>query len=259
MKMIATTAYRPNGITDQNAAQAAQDLGIPFVVRNKRSIEKLHAEEKADVLVAAKERLEFYPLGETEPFFFHPSSSAFRTKRPIHQDPLIEVSGIAAGDSFVDCTLGMASDAIVASQFVGAGGSVTGCESNPAFAYIIGKGLKEYTAMPHLVEAMRRIEVVSGDSVDYLASLPDNAVDVIYMDPMFTNEISESSNFRPVRTAADTGQLTKRWVDEAVRSAKKSVVLKAHFRSVDFEAFGFNRRVRPNTKFHYGVIDCRNK
>lgn len=257
--MIATTAYRPNGITDRNAAQAAKDLGIPFIVRNKRSIIKLHAEEKADVLVAAKERLEFYPLGETEPFFFHPNSSAFRTKRPIHQDPLIEVSGMEPGDSFVDCTLGMASDAIVASQFVGAGGRVVGCESNPAFAYIVGKGLKEYAAMPHLAEAMRRIDVVPGDSIGYLASLPDNAIDVIYMDPMFTDEISESSNFRPVRTVADAGQLTKRWVDEAVRAARKSVVLKAHFRSVDFEAFGFARRVRPNTKFHYGVIDCRNK
>ena len=163
------------------------------------------------------------------------------------------------GDSFVDCTLGMASDAIVASQFVGAGGRVVGCESNPAFAYIVGKGLKEYAAMPHLAEAMRRIDVVPGDSIGYLASLPDNAIDVIYMDPMFTDEISESSNFRPVRTVADTGQLTKRWVDEAVRAARKSVVLKAHFRSVDFEAFGFARRLRPNTKFHYGVIDCRNK
>lgn len=256
--MIATTAYRPNGITDRKAAQAAKDLGIPFVVRNKRSVEKLHAEEKAGVLVAAKERLEFYPLGETEPFFFHPSSSAFRTKRPIDEDPLIEVSGMQPGDSFIDCTLGMASDAIVASQFVGAEGSVIGCESNPAFAYIVGTGLKEYSAMPHLAAAMKRIEVVPGDCVSYLAALPDNAVDVIYMDPMFTDEITESANFRPVRTAADAGQLTKQWVDEAVRAARKSVVLKAHFRSVDFEAFGFIRRVRPNTKFHYGVIDCRN-
>ena len=257
MKMIATTAYRPNGKTDQDALQASKDLGIPFVARRKRSIEKIHAEEKADVLVAAKERLEFYPMGETEPFFFHPSSAAFRTKRPLHEDPLIHVSGLLPGDSFVDCTLGIASDAIVASYCVGPKGSVTGCESNPAFAYVVGKGLKEYTAMPHLAEAMKRIDVAAMDAIDFLAALPDNAVDVVYMDPMFTNEISESSNFQPVRHAADKGQLTQRWVNEAVRAARKSVVLKAHFRSEDFEAFGFVRRVRPNTKFHYGVINCR--
>ncbi len=241
------------------AKQAARDLGIPFVVRNKRSIPKLHVEEQKDVLVAAKERLEFYPMGETEPFFFHPSSAAFRTKRPLHEDPLIEVSGLEPGDSFVDCTLGMATDAIVVSQFVGAEGRVTGCERNEAFAYIVRKGLKAYTAMPHLTEAMRRIDVIAGDAIAYLAELPDNAVDVIYMDPMFTQTIGESSNFKPVRTTADMGQLTQRWVDEAVRVAKKSVVFKAHFRSTDFEAFGFKRRVRPNTKFHYGIIDCRKK
>ncbi len=256
--MIVTTAYRPNGITDKTANQAAKDLGIPFVVRNKRSIPKLHEDEQKDVLVAAKERLEFYPMGETEPFFFHPSSAAFRTKRPLHEDPLIKVSGLEPGDSFVDCTLGMATDAIVVSQFIGAEGHVTGCESNEAFAYIVHKGLKAYTAMPHLTEAMRRIDVIAGDAVAYLAALPDNAVDVIYMDPMFTQPISESSNFKPVRSAADTSQLTDRWVNEATRVATKSVVLKAHFRSEDFEAFGFHRRVRPNTKFHYGVIDCRN-
>lgn len=241
------------------AKQAARDLGIPFVVRNKRSIPKLHVEEQKDVLVAAKERLEFYPMGETEPFFFHPSSAAFRTKRPLHEDPLIEVSGLEPGDSFVDCTLGMATDAIVVSQFVGAEGHVTGCERNEAFAYIVRKGLKAYTAMPHLTEAMRRIDVIAGDAIAYLAELPDNAVDVIYMDPMFTQTIGESSNFKPVRTTADMGQLTQRWVDEAVRVAKKCVVFKAHFRSTDFEAFGFKRRVRPNTKFHYGIIDCRKK
>lgn len=257
--MIATTAYRPNGISDKTAIQAAKDLGIPFVVRNKRSIPKLHDEEQKDVLVAAKERLEFYPMGETEPFFFHPSSAAFRTKRPLHEDPLIEVSGLEPGDSFVDCTLGMATDAIVVSQFVGAEGRVTGCESNETFAYIVRKGLNEYTAMPHLTEAMSRIDVIAGDAITYLTTLSDNAVDVVYMDPMFTQIIDESSNFKPVRKAADTSQLTDRWVNEATRVAKRSVVLKAHFRSEDFEAFGFNRRVRPNTKFHYGVIDCRNK
>lgn len=259
MNMIATTAYRPNGYTDTVAKHAAAELGIPFVIRNKRSIAKLHAEEQMDVLVAAKERLEFYPMGEAEPFFFHPSSAAFRTKRAIHLDPLIEVSGIASGDTFVDCTLGMATDSIVVSQFVGKQGSVTGCESNLAFAYIVSRGLKEYTAMPHLTEAMRRIDVVASDAVSYLASLPDNAVDVVYMDPMFTQVINESSNFKPVRSSADMSQLTGVWVDEAMRVSRKSVVLKAHFRSGDFETYGFERRVRPNTKFHYGVIDCREK
>jgi 16S rRNA (guanine1516-N2)-methyltransferase len=259
VKTIVTTAYRPNGQTDRLAEQTSMELSIPFVLRKKRSIEKIHAEECADVLVAAKERLEFYPLGKTEPFFFHPNSSAFRTKRPIEQDPLIEVSGLDPGDVFLDCTLGMASDAIVASCRVGKEGKVIGCESHPAIAYIVQQGLQEYEAMPHLTEAMKRIQVIPENAVEFLKALPENSVDVVYMDPMFTEEIKEASNFAPLRGPADNGQLTAEWVREAVRAARKSVVLKAHFRSPDFEKFSFARRVRPNTKFHYGTIDCRGK
>ncbi|MDN7241038.1 class I SAM-dependent methyltransferase [Planococcus sp. N028] len=257
MKTVVTTAYRPTEATEKKAQQISIDLSISFAERNKRSVEKMHEAWAADVLVAAKERLEFYPLGKTEPFFFHPNSSAFRTKRPLEKDPLIEVSGLQAGDVFVDCTLGMASDAIVASQHVGPDGRVIGCESHRAIAYVIGQGLATYDKMPHLTAAMKRIQVVNEEAVDYLASLPDNSVDVVYMDPMFTEEILEASNFTPLRAAAHTGQPSAQWIEQAVRTARKSVVLKAHYKSSDFEEFGFKRRLRPNTKFHYGVIDCR--
>jgi 16S rRNA (guanine1516-N2)-methyltransferase len=256
VKTVVTTAYRPTEAAVKRADEISADLSIPFVQRNKRAIGKLHEELGADVLVAAKERLEFYPLGKTEPFFFHPNSSAFRTKRPIETDPLIEISGLQSGDSFVDCTLGMASDAIVAAQRVGGEGKVVGCESHPAIAYVVRNGLAEYDKMPHLTAAMRRIQVVNKEAAAYLASLPDNSVDVVYMDPMFTEKIAEASNFTPLRGTANASQLTEEWVREAVRTARKSVVLKAHFRTADFEKFGFARRVRPNTKFHYGVIDC---
>ncbi|QHJ71198.1 class I SAM-dependent methyltransferase [Planococcus halotolerans] len=257
MGTIVTTAYRPTADTIAEAERIAGELDIQFIVRNKRSIDRIHADEQSDILVASKERLEFYPMGKTEPFFFHPNSAAFRTKRPLERDPLIEVSGLARGDSFLDCTLGMASDAITVSQYIGSDGNVVGCESNLNIAYILKKGLSRYDAMPHLTEAMRRVRVVSLDAIDYLKTLDNGVFDIIYMDPMFTEEIKEASNFTPVRSSANMGQLTDEWMEEAKRVAKKAVVLKAHFRSQDFERFGFERRVRPNTKFHYGVIKIK--
>ncbi|WP_142826350.1 class I SAM-dependent methyltransferase [Planococcus soli] len=257
MKTVVTTAYRPTSSTLERAARVSEDLSLLQVPRNKRSIDKMHADEGADLLVCLKERLEFYPLGKKEPFFFHPNSAAFRTKRPLEQDPVIEVSRLAPGDSFLDCTLGLASDAIVASQRVGDRGCVIGCESHPVLAYVVGQGLQAYNEMLHLEEAMRRIQVVTSDAVSFLKTLESGSIDVIYMDPMFTEEISEASNFTPLRGPADHGQLTEQWVAEAKRVARKSIVLKAHFRSGDFERFGFVRRVRPNTKFHYGVISVR--
>ena len=256
MKTIVTTAYRPTSLTINEASRIARELAIPFLPRNKRSVEKLQQDEQADVLVIAKERLEFYPVGKTEPFFFHPNSSSFRTKRPLEKDPLIEVSLLEKGDVFIDCTLGMASDAIVASHFVGGSGKVIGCESHPILAYVVQQGLQQYKGMPHLHDAMKRVEVVQSEAAEYLAALPEKSADVVYMDPMFTEIISESDNFVPLRETADNSQLTARWVREAKRVARKTVVLKAHFRSEDFEKYGFARRVRPNTKFHYGVIHC---
>lgn len=254
MKTVVTTAYRPTSFTLEEAARVAKELSFLQVPRNKRSIDRMHADEGADLLVCLKERLEFYPMGKKEPFFFHPNSAAFRTKRPLEQDPIIEVSKLAPGDSFLDCTLGLASDAIVASQHVGKRGRVIGCESHPVLAYIVGQGLQAYKEMLYLEEAMQRIQVVASDAVSFLQTLESHSIDVIYMDPMFREEITEASNFTPLRGPADHGQLTEQWVAEAKRVARKSVVLKAHFRSNDFERFDFVRRVRPNTKFHYGVI-----
>ncbi|OED32517.1 hypothetical protein BHE17_08705 [Planococcus maritimus] len=254
MKTIVTTAYRPTDVTKRRAQETAQLLGLQAVERNKRPIYKLHDELAADILVCKKERLELYPVGQSEPFFFHPNSAAFRSKRPLVSDPLIEVSGLVAGDAFLDCTLGMASDALIASLVVGDRGRVVGCESDPVIAHVIREGLKNYQDMPKLHESMRRIQVVTQHAVDYLKALDDDCFDVVYMDPMFTEQIAEASNFAPLRNNADHGQLTEEWVTEAKRVARKSVVLKAHFRSTDFETFGFKRRVRPNTKFHFGVI-----
>ncbi|MFD1030806.1 class I SAM-dependent methyltransferase [Metaplanococcus flavidus] len=254
MKTIVTTAYRPTAKILAEAEKIAVELEIPFIVRNKRSVERMHADEQADILVALNERLELYPMGKAEPFFFHPNSAAFRTKRPLASDPLIEISGLEEGDSFLDCTLGMASDAITVSQHVGPTGRIVGCESNPNIAYVIGKGLQRYNSMPHLTAAMKRIQVRAVDSIAYLNTLDEDSFDVIYMDPMFTEEIKEASNFSSIRSSAHRGQLTDEWMEAAKRAARKAVVLKAHFRSQDFEKFGFTRRVRPNTKFHYGVI-----
>ncbi|MCH4827056.1 class I SAM-dependent methyltransferase [Planococcus halocryophilus] len=254
MKTVVTTAYRSTSSMMEWAERVSTELSLQQVTRNKRSIKKMHADESADLLICLKERLEFYPLDKTEPFFFHPNSAAYRTKRPLEEDPLVVVSNLKPGDSFLDCTLGLASDSLVASQRVGKGGRVIGCESHPILAYVVQQGLKQYSEMPHLIDAMKRIEVVSGDAVSFLEKLESDSIDVIYMDPMFTEEITEATNFTALKGLADQGQLTAQWVAEAKRVARKSVVLKAHFRSRDFEQFGFVRSVRPNTKFHYGAI-----
>ena len=52
-----------------------------------------------------------------------------------------------------------------------------------------------------LTACMRHIEVIQSEAVRYLKTLPDNAFDVVYMDPMFEKVIEEANNFQALRLA----------------------------------------------------------
>src|SRR5699024_7308509 len=126
--------------------KAAESLQAPVVERNKRSIPKLQDVYQADVLVAGKDRYSFYTRGSTEPFFFHPNSATYRLKRILkgETDPLVAAAVLQPGDSFLDCTLGLGSDAIIASSTVGELGSVEGIEADPIVAFLTKVGLHNF-------------------------------------------------------------------------------------------------------------------
>ena len=171
------------------------------------------------------------------------------------EEPLLTACNLQKGDSFLDCTLGIGSDSLLAAYSVGKEGKVVGLETDPNVAFIVKMGMQAYdTSELPLTACMRDIEVIHATAVDFLKAQPNNSFDVVYMDPMFEEIIEESTNFEALRTAGSHITLSSEWVEEAVRVAKKRVVLKAHFKSKWFEQFGFDRDVRLTAKFHYGVI-----
>ncbi|WP_298467776.1 class I SAM-dependent methyltransferase [uncultured Psychrobacillus sp.] len=258
MKTVITTAGRTNPEYTRVAKDIAADLCINFIDRNKKSVEKIQKEQLADVLVVGKERLEFFAYGSTTPFFFHPNSAAFRLKRLLKagKDPFLEATGLKLGERFLDTTAGLCSDSLIAAYTVGDPGKVVALEKEKMIAYIINRGLKSYeTDFSELENSMRRIQVIHQDAVDFLKTVKDNSFDVVYMDPMFEEEIAESNNFQALREIGAIGTLYTEWVEQAKRVAKKRVVLKAHFRSPMFEDFGFTRLTRLSSKFHYGIIE----
>jgi 16S rRNA (guanine1516-N2)-methyltransferase len=255
--MIITTGGRPDDSSCQLAAEAAIALGHPVVERKKRSVARMQEQYAADVLVSGKNRYELYRRGMQEPFFFHPNSAAFRLKRLVkgETDPMIEAAQLRLGDSFLDCTLGLASDSIVAASKVGETGKVLGVEADEAVAFITGRGLRSFpTHSEQLVDAMNRIEVVSSVADTFLRSQPDASWEIVYIDPMFHQPIEESSNFTPLRQAGVHSLLTEEWMQQALRVCRRRVVVKDRFDSPVFERFNMERRLRPNTKFHFGYI-----
>ncbi|MFJ7972514.1 class I SAM-dependent methyltransferase [Psychrobacillus sp. NPDC096389] len=258
MKTIVTTAGRTNDLFVQKAKEIASELTLPYVRRQKKSMQKLQQEQQANVLVVSKERLELYVYGSTSPFFFHPNSAAFRMKRILNgeKDLLLEALNLQEGDRFLDTTAGLCSDSILASFAVGEKGVVDACEKDAMIAFVVERELKSYeTESMELQESMRRIHIIQQDAVDYLKEMEANSYDVVYMDPMFEEVIEESSNFQTLREAGVHESLSNEWVEEAKRVAKKRVVLKAHFRSPLFDKYQFKQLTRLTSKFHYGIID----
>lgn len=119
---------------------------------------------------------------------------------------------------------------------------------------LVNTGLHSWeTGIEQLQSAMRRIQVNHADCFEYLKQLPDKSVDVIYFDPMFHEPVESSDGIAPLRELAENSALADGCTKEAVRAARKSVVLKDHWKA-RFEQFGFNVLKRKTALFHYGVI-----
>nr|WP_087990469.1 class I SAM-dependent methyltransferase [Bacillus subtilis] len=256
-----TTSYRPSEHTMKTAKLLAKELDMPYCGRNKQTVENLLKSAERDLLVVGKERFELYTKQGAK-FFFHPNTAMFRAKRFLRdeREPMLRAAGLSEGDTFLDCTLGLGSDAIIASMAVGETGSVIGIEKNHLVSVLVRTGLQSWqTGIEELQAAMSRIQVKNGDCYEYIKQLPDNSFDVIYFDPMFHEPVETSDGIAPLRNFAEDLALNEGCIKEAVRAARKSVVLKDHWKSPRFEQFGFNVTKRKTALFHYGVIQAASK
>lgn len=256
--MIITTAGKSTSEISAKAKELSLVYCLPYKERNGVSIEALKQQCCDDVVVVGKDRLFISPLHSDTELFFHPNLAMVRAKRLFkgEQDPLVQASKLEKGMSFLDCTLGLASDSIIASMAVGASGSVTGIEGNPLLYFLVKEGLNSFSSKNmNFDESMRRINVEKGDHLVFLKQADTNSVDVVYFDPMFHTEIDESNGINSIRGQALTTDITPDVVYEAKRVAKERVVLKDHWKSERFNQLGFTQHKRKTSLFHYGTVE----
>ncbi|MGT2950810.1 SAM-dependent methyltransferase [Streptococcus cuniculi] len=247
MKWIVTTSLGMNEELVARAKALAQSFGVPYVERRKDAVKKLQ-ERYGHVLVLYQDKLVFEQVGG-ERLFFHPDTALLRIKSG--RDPLLEIIG-EGPKTICDCTMGLASDSIVMAS---AGHQVTAVESSRLIAFIVSRGLQELdTGNEAVNSAMRSIKVVEMDSLSFLRQQPSQSFNVLYFDPMFSETIRESQNLSGLAGLANPSRLTEELLEEAKRVAREKIILKAHFRDRIFEDLGFTRLVRPNQKFHYGIL-----
>lgn len=257
MKFIVTTT-QSQSVMDSGLSLFLSETGFPFVPRQRASLAKLAAEQgTAGIIVWENGGPLLYIQGEK--LFFHPSMAknriaAYRKKG--QPDLMIKACGLQPGWSFLDCTLGMGADAIVASYFSQTG-RITGLESQPAVAAIIGWGMKLYRSrMDWLNRAVHRIEVMTGNHQLCLPVMPDESYDIVYFDPMFDQPLLKSQALNPLRKLANPDPLEPSSLSQAIRVARRRVVLKTQAATGELERLGMQRM--PGSRHNpivYGIID----
>lgn len=255
--MIVTTSGRYNQHTLQKAKNIAMRYELILIMRKKRSVKEIKERYMDDVLVVGNDEISIMPLSGDDTVKYHPNFSMVRGKRLLNNenDALVDAAELKPGMSFLDCTMGLAADSVIASLAVGPSGRVTALEQSFILYLLAKEGLASYdTNIEMINDAMRAIETVYQNHTAYLEKLPDNSFDIVYFDPMFDEEITDSQSLRLITEVTHTETLSQKAIDEAKRVAAKKVVLKDHFRSSRFEQFGFMQQVRKTSKVHYGVI-----
>jgi 16S rRNA (guanine1516-N2)-methyltransferase len=255
--LIVTTSERPPDATIQLAIRLADELQGTYVARSNKTIRSMYAKYAVDELVIVSPQ-EVRLLSEGQPaFFFHPSMALVRLKRLMtgSKDTLLSVSGVTKGDIVLDCTAGLCSDSLVFSYAVGSEGRVIAMEASPQLHAIVREGLKLYhTGINEIDEAMRAIQPIRGHHEPLLRQMDDRSADVVYFDPMFERPVASSSNLVPLRSQAYREPLTEQSVQEAIRVARKKVILKDHRDSGQFERLGFSKVRVSSSAVAYGVI-----
>ena len=258
MEFIITTITKVNTDLIYQAQALAQKFNKKFVTRNNLSLERLKQDNNVDnILIFTKDGLKAHT--SQGDLFFHLNMAQLRilNLNRNQKDHMVEAMDLKPKMSVLDCTIGLGTDATVASYIVGENGKVVGLESATLIYLITKYGLANFNhdniAINH---SLRRIESFNLHYLDYLKAQGDNSFDIVYFDPMFRKPIQDSANFKPMRAIANMEQLQSKALVEALRVAKKRVVIKETKDSMEFKRLNISQIYGGKySSVSYGVID----
>lgn len=257
MKLIVTTTHTALA-PDANMTAFLEESNFPYCPRERQSLKQMIDKYDADGVIVWQEGIPVLYI-EDEKLFFHPSMARVRLaayRKLGTPDPMAQACQFEPDYRFLDCTMGLGADCIVASYFLNRG-RVVGLESSPGIAHVIKWGMKGYKCNQEwLMSAINRINVVNINHLAYLKTIPDSSFDIVYFDPMFRKPLLKSQPISPLRALADHSPINIESIREACRVASKRVVIKERRGSGEIERLGFAKRIGSrHNNIVFGVIE----
>jgi hypothetical protein len=255
--LIVTTSQKAGSEQLSRAREFAQNHQLPFYVRTGAMPAMAAEYGFTGAFIIAAHEVFLWHQGREIRFHINMAKLRITTLERGGRDRMQAAMDLQKGDRLLDCTLGMGTDAIVASYIVGEEGSVTGLECNYALQLLVSYGLRAQVFMDDLSigKPMQRIETFHTESLAYMRGIPAAQYDIVYFDPMFRRPQRRSSGLEGVRHLANQDPLHVEHITQALRIAKRAVVLKERPESAEFKRLGFQEL--PFTRgasVNYGVI-----
>ena len=230
---VVTTVRNPGAPARARAHEVARRTGARLVERPGAFESLFDTYDVEHVYVCKKDRDEVRRR-DGQRLFVHPGLYAQKRGRGVRY-PLVDAalgteSSADPVRSVLDCTLGLAGDALVLAGALEA--AVTGLEYSPVLFSLLEEGLARL-ARPHpqkgamaWQDAAARVRPVASDALTFLAAQAGARFDVVYLDPMMTRPLGQNPMFEVLRAFAHPAPVSQTLLVEAARVARRRVVLK---------------------------------
>ena len=222
--VVVTTSKSPSDGVRAEARRLAEAWALPLVDRHRGSVAAARGDAATALVCTAEGWVAESPRGRLA---FHQGTAAKRLRALRHggADPLIRAGELRPGDRVLDATLGLGRDALVAAWALGPDGQVLGVEADLVLAVLATEGFAGDVPRP----GSASVHVRHGDSRAVLADVAARGerVDVVLLDPMFTDPRASDHGFALARDHTVGTPLTPEWVALARAVARRWVVVTA--------------------------------
>ena len=160
VRFAVTSNKNDNRELIEQAKTWAQHLQVPYVKRyDNGSLDAMLSDHRLDaLLIAGKNGPQLYsPEGM---LLYHPGLGKVRWQRVVQRkenDNFLTAMDLSPGQRVLDCTVGLAADALLASHAVGETGKIVGLEASLPLWFLSSRGIMLYKSkLAELVQDLQQ-------------------------------------------------------------------------------------------------------